>query len=299
MKNIEPYLKQFQTQHQLPDDYLTSAQNHYTPLINALLQQQAHSQQTLTLGINGSQGSGKTTMAAYLHTVLTHQHKLKVVSLSLDDFYLSKSARLQLAQTVHPLLATRGVPGTHDIALALTTLADLKKPGRVAIPRFNKASDDCVAREQWASINAPVDIIILEGWCLGAIPQSEAELLPAINSLEAQHDSDGRWRHYVNQQLAQHYQSLHEQIDSWAMLKAPSFDCIYQWRLQQEHKLASRIKAEQGSEQGASGVMSDKAVKEFVMYFQRITEHLLTTLPKKVDFLFSLDNNRSIANKTR
>ncbi|WP_019528579.1 hypothetical protein [Dasania marina] len=287
-------LKQFQTQHQLPDGYLTSAHNHYTPLINTLLQQHAHSQQTLTLGINGSQGSGKTTMAAYLHTVLSHQHKLKVVSLSIDDFYLSKSARLHLAKTVHPLLATRGVPGTHDIALALTTLAALKKPGRVAIPRFNKASDDCLAREQWANISAPVDIIILEGWCLGASPQSDAELSPAINSLEAEHDSDGTWRHYVNQQLAQHYQTLHEQIDTWAMLKAPSFDCIYQWRLEQEHKLAASIKAGQGSEQEASGVMSDEAIKQFVMYFQRITEQLLKNLPARVAFLFNLDQNREI-----
>ena len=286
---MQNYLKQFLLDHQLPDAYLTSAQAHFTPLIDNVVNQQQQNQQTITLGINGSQGSGKTTVAAYINNVLTHERGLNVISLSIDDFYLSKAARLQLGKDIHPLLATRGVPGTHDVALAMQTLAALKAQGRVAIPRFNKATDDIVTPDEWETIEAPVDVIIFEGWCLGATPQVEAELIEPINELEANEDDQGQWREYVNRQLQQQYQTLFAQVDIWAMLKAPSFDCIYQWRLQQEHKL------KQSGQQG-SGVMSDEQIKRFVMHFQRITQHLLIQLPERCQFLFELDKDRNISN---
>ena len=285
---MQNHLKQFLKKHHLPDAYLTSAQTHFAPLIKTIASQQQQNQQTITLGINGSQGSGKTTLADYINTVLSHEHNLNVVSLSIDDFYLSKAARQQLAKNIHPLLATRGVPGTHDVALALQTIAALKQQGRVAIPRFNKATDDIINPKQWATVNAPVDIIIFEGWCLGATAQSSEALAKPINTLEANEDKTGQWRNYVNEQLNQHYPALFKQVDTWAMLKAPSFDCIYQWRLEQEHKLKQQ--AQQGS-----GVMSDNDIQRFVMHFQRITEHLLASLPPRVEFLFKLDHNRHIS----
>ena len=281
------YLQTFLKNHQLTDAYLTSAQTHFKKLIDQLVAKQQQAQQTITLGLNGSQGSGKTTLADYLNTILTHQYGLKVISLSIDDFYLSKAARLQLAADVHPLLATRGVPGTHDVDLALQTINALKQQGRVSIPRFNKATDDNVDPDQWATIDTPVDIIIFEGWCLGAEPQTETALQNPINTLEQNQDTDARWRNYVNNQLKGQYQGLFGLVDVWAMLKAPSFDCIYHWRLEQEHKLKQR------KGQG-SGIMSDADIKQFVMYFQRITEQLLISLPVKVDFLYALDKQRQI-----
>jgi len=80
------------------------------------------------LGIAGAQGSGKSTIARALAA------RFGCPVLSLDDLYLDGAARQRLAETVHPLLRTRGVPGTHDGAAGLAALESLA-PGPAPLPR--------------------------------------------------------------------------------------------------------------------------------------------------------------------
>ena len=278
----------FLTTHQLPSSYAETAQKWFTPLCEQLLKHQEGATKPFIVGINGSQGSGKSTLTSFIEYYLSSVHGKQVVSLSIDDFYFDQSQRNALAIKVHPLLATRGVPGTHNIPLALDTLRNLDSGSRTLLPRFDKATDNPFPTEQWPVIASSPDFIILEGWCVGATPQSQSELKPPINHLEEVEDPLGIWRSFVNTELAGDYQTLFAKIDYRIMLKAPSFDCVYQWRLEQEHKLAKK------AGKNSTGVMSDEEVANFVQHYQRITEHALRQLPKESDTVFYLDETRTI-----
>lgn len=168
--------------------------------------------------------------------LLREVYDRRVCLLSIDDLYLGRDARRELAAKVHPLLITRGVPGTHNLPLALQLFAQLKKaaPTQVTlVPRFNKALDDCEPKTRWEPFTGRPDIIIFEGWCVGARAQPQKALQEPVNALEAKEDPDGIWRRYVNEKLKA-YQELFQQIDLLVMLKAPSFDQVLEWRQLQE-----------------------------------------------------------------
>lgn len=293
MNNAE---RAFLIQQQLPESYLTLANRHFGVVLDDIVSRLGQGK-PLLVGIHGSQGSGKSTLAAWLHMKLAVAHRLRVTSMSLDDFYLGKAARHELARTVHPLLGTRGVPGTHDIPLALNTIDRLLHgQGLVAIPRFDKARDDSIGDAERETVQAPIDVVILEGWCLGALPQDEEHLCVPVNTLEATEDPDCVWRQYVNDALAGLYQDLFARVNVWVMLAAPGFNCVYEWRLEQENKLAGRHC--QGDEHQPdcrnSGIMTPQGIARFVQFFQRITEYALETLPGQVDHLYRLDKQRQI-----
>jgi len=254
----------------------------------------------LLVGINGSQGSGKSTLASLLALLLRQFHGLGVIQLSIDDFYLTRESRRSLAERVHPLLATRGVPGTHDLPLMRETLQRLLNGnGEVPIPRFDKAIDDRCPADQWEFVSAPLDLVIIEGWCFGTPAQSEEALLKPVNDLEAREDPDAVWRRYVNRQIVEHYQSIYQMVDLWIMLQAPSFDCVYQWRLEQEQKLADKLKLTDDSAPMQNQVMSAQQIARFIQHYQRLTEHTLQHLPASVHYLFRLDRERRIIANTR
>lgn len=244
----------------------------------------------IKIGISGAQGSGKSTLATHL-TQLLLARGFTAVELSLDDFYLTRRQRAVLAQRVHPLLATRGVPGTHDVTLALEVIASLQREGEVALPSFDKASDDRRAPAAWRRVRAPVQVIVFEGWCLGASPQSSAALVQPINALEEAEDADGAWRRGVNAALAGEYQALFATLDELVFLAAPSFDVVQQWRLEQETGLR-RLAAEQGVER--SRMMDDAALARFVSHFERLTRHMLDCMPERADFVVQLDSARAM-----
>jgi D-glycerate 3-kinase len=239
----------------------------------------------VVLGLSGAQGSGKSTLAAALHAHFAAQG-LVTATLSLDDLYHTRSTRLRLAAQIHPLLITRGVPGTHDIALGLATIDALARGEAALLPRFDKARDD--RRPPTAMDRAPVGtrLLLFEGWCLGARAQTAADLATPINALEAHEDADGVWRNHVNIALAGDYAALWRRIDALAMLRAPGFDAIAQWRQQQE--LALRQVAGM-----APGVMDDTALRRFVAHYERITRQLLHDLPDRADLVIELDRNRT------
>jgi D-glycerate 3-kinase len=283
-------LQDMLTRHRLPDAYLQSAQRWFDPLAKQLAGQcREQAGRPLLLGINGSQGSGKSTLSEYLRLTLQWDWNLRAVVISLDDLYLTKARRELLALKIHPLLATRGVPGTHDMELAETTLQKLLRPdaaGEVRIPRFDKATDDRKPEAEWDRVITPVDAVILEGWCLGIPPQPEADLLQAVNELEAREDPQGIWRHYVNQAIERDYLPLYRQVQQWLMLRAPSFECVFNWRMEQESKLVPTA--------NSPGVMDAGQVARFIQHFQRLTEHGLQALPPLVHHLFQLDSRREI-----
>jgi len=226
------------------------------------------------LGICGAQGSGKSTVAALLAGRLRAAGRNCAV-LSLDDLYLDGARRAALAAAVHPLLRTRGVPGTHDPALGLALIAALGRAETVPLPRFDKAAD---APGRPEPHHGPAEVVIFEGWCVGARPQEAAELIAPVNALEREQDADGVWRRWVNDQLAGPYRALFGRIDMLVLLAAPGFEVVAKWRFEQER--------------GAGGPMSEDEVHNFVEYYRRLTQHCLRHGPEWADMTIRLDAHR-------
>jgi D-glycerate 3-kinase len=237
------------------------------------------------LGVSGLQGSGKSTLAAGL-VAAAARRGLGAVALSLDDAYLTRAERQALGHAVHPLLRTRGVPGTHDLALLASTLDALSKasPERpVPVPRFDKGRDDRHDPASWPTEAEVPDLVVLEGWCLGVEPQDEAALVVPVNALERDEDADGTWRRYANAQLAG-YQPLWRQLDALVVLEAPSWDVVARWRAQAEQPLRAR---------GEPRAMDEATLTRFLQHYERLSRHALATLPARADLLIRLDEHRT------
>jgi len=290
--SLTPATQAFLERNQLPSSYMETANQWFAPLIDNFVNNFNPQQPAKIIGINGCQGSGKSTLADYLCSVIAEQLDITTVSLSLDDFYLTKAERNHMAVNVHPLLATRGVPGTHDVELAINCIQSLVGGNLTTITRFDKSIDDRVPACSLKTVRGPVGLIILEGWCLGAKPQSETQLSGPINSLEEQEDTKGTWRNYVNRAIEDEYQPLFNLVDELIMLKAPSFDSVYQWRLEQEQKMISRMDKDDLDK--SSGVMNEQQIQRFISYFQRVTENILKEMPYRADHLFKLGESRNI-----
>jgi len=287
--NLQRALSGFVLRQGLQPSVLTSMQQYVLPLAERLVARKPEGMQIL--GINGAQGSGKSTLAELLAIICRHRFKWKVAVLSLDDLYLSRAERQRIAQDVHPLLATRGVPGTHDVQLGLDTIAALRAAGgaeQVCLPRFDKAHDEpvpCVSREV---VSGPLDLLIFEGWCLGALPQKDCELAEPCNELERAEDAEGVWRHFVNWQLAEVYPPLFDSIDYRLFLKVPDLSSVLRWRNEQEQKLRA-------SHPGDGGVMNAAQLKRFVDCFERLTRSQLISQPAISDVVFELDHAHRVS----
>lgn len=233
--------------------------------------------------ISGVQGSGKSTLAAQVAT-LARGRGLRVAVLSIDDFYLQAARRRQLAAEVHPLLATRGPPGTHDLPLALAVMARLRGGLRVRLPRFDKLADDRVRESEWTYADTPLDLVLLEGWLLGVPPQQASDLVRPLNALERTEDAGAQWRAWCNAALAHEYPPLWRQLDALWMLAAPSFDVVPAWRWQQEQSLLARSPMQPG--------MSRAQLERFVQLFERVSRHALHVLPALAQRVIHLDQHR-------
>lgn len=251
----------------------------------------------MVLGLCGSQGSGKSTLARRIKQELDELERCSVAVLSLDDLYLPSSQRARLAREVHPLLRTRGVPGTHDVALGVSTIRKLLSASAndvTRIPRFDKARDEPWPPELWAEWRGAADIVLFEGWCVGAVPQDERTLAEPVNELESEEDRDGRWRHYVNDQLRGPYRELFGLVDRLVMLHAPGFEVVFEWRRQQERELAAASARAGAGEPLASKIMDDAQLHRFVMHYERLTRHIFREMPDRADLTAQLDHDRRI-----
>ena len=290
--NISSEEQAFLDRNQLPLSYLEAADQWFSPLVNSIINNYNPNNATKIIGINGCQGSGKSTLADYLCTVVAERLEVSTVSLSLDDFYLTKAERIKLARTVHPLLETRGVPGTHDVQLAIDCIESLATGKKTVITRFDKSIDDRAPIKSLKVKEGKVGLIVLEGWCLGAQSENAEKLSQPINSLEKQDDSEAIWRNYVNNAIQNEYQPLFNLADTLIMLQAPSFDTVYHWRLEQEKKMIKRLEKEGIANR--SGIMSEQQILRFISYFQRVTENILNEMPYRADHLFKLGESREI-----
>ena len=280
------WLRTFIEKEHLPSSFIDVIQSTYFPLATRIAGwKNQHTDGPLMINICGAQGTGKTTLTHLLMELLQRNYGLQTVNPSIDDLYHTRATRLQLAQHIHPLLATRGVPGTHDLPLAFATLDALLAGKACTLPRFDKARDDRSPEEEWTPVDTPIDIILFEGWCVGAIPQEASQLGPAINALEQSEDPNGSWRNFVNTQLAEEYAPLFAKATYLIMLKAPDFECIHRWRGEQEAKLADR----RGSD--SPGVMNKAQLARFIMHYERLTRWILDEMPQRADVLLSLQED--------
>jgi D-glycerate 3-kinase len=274
----------FLASHGLPPSARTAVEQIHTPLADWIASQHAGLGRGLLVGLCGAQGSGKSTAALVIRHLLETKG-LRVATLSLDDLYLTRAERLALAQRVHPLLATRGPPGTHDIALGQAVITALGQPGDTAIPSFDKAADDRRPRAAWPVFEGPADIILFEGWCVGAIPEPAEALDEAVNALERNEDPDRIWRRYVNDALAA-YQPLFARLDRLILLKAPYFPVVERWRGEQEAKArAARV---------GPRVMTPVEVARFIQHYERLTRAILAEMPARADALVELGEEREL-----
>jgi D-glycerate 3-kinase len=279
--------KDFVAEHRLPAGFAELIDAYYAPLAAWVIQMK-HSDEAMLLGLNGAQGTGKSTLAAFLRMALKSVAGWQVAVLSIDDFYLTRVERQRLAEQVHSLLRTRGVPGTHDIQMLSDYLAKLKNldpDTTLRVPSFDKARDDRTDEANWPTVTGPVDLVILEGWCVGSEPQADDELQDPVNSLEENEDTGGEWRAYVNEALKGTYAQLFAQLDALVYLRAPGFDAVYRWRLEQEEKLAA-CAPEHGSE-----IMNHEQIAHFVQHFERITRSDFAVLPNSAEVVLELDDN--------
>lgn len=273
----------------LPPDFAALAERLHQPLAARIVDwAQAPRDRPLVVGVCGPQGSGKSTLALLLARLLAARG-LRTANLSIDDLYLQRDARERLARDVHPLLRTRGVPGTHDPARGLAVLDALARPGPTPLPRFDKAADDRAPQADWPIFEGPADVVLLEGWCVGARPQPSADLAAPINALEAAEDPDGAWRAFANDALAGPYRPLFARLDHLMLLTAPDFATVRAWRGEQEAKLRARL-AEEGRD--AAQTMDEAALDRFLAHYQRLTAWIAQDLPKDADVVVRLDAHR-------
>ena len=245
----------------------------------------------LIIGLAGGQGSGKTTISSILTLILQKYFKLNVFKVSIDDFYKTRKDRRLLAKAKHSLLMTRGVPGTHDIDLMLNFFKKIKGKNfkSLQIPKFDKAVDDRCPKSLWHKIKSRPDVLIFEGWCVGARAQSSSELKRPINLFEKNYDQDVKWRSYVNNQLKTKYKRLFIQLDGLLYLKAKNFSLLKEWRLKQERKLWSHKKNKKKLK-----IMSSEDVINFMQTYQRITQQMFKDALKGASIIMNLNSNHQI-----
>jgi len=246
---------------------------------------------TFILGLGGGQGSGKTTISSIITLILKKYFKLNVFRISIDDFYKTRKERFFLSKKIHPLFMTRGVPGTHDINIILNFFKRLKKNNfkSLKLPKFDKAFDDRCKKNYWYKIKKKPDVIIFEGWCVGARSEKKSMLKKTINSLENTYDPNLIWRKYVNDQLKTKYKKLFGYLDHLLYMKAKNFDLLQKWRLKQEKKLWIKSKNKKNLK-----LMSKGDIINFMQTYQRITQNMFKDAPKYASIILNLNSNHQI-----
>ena len=204
--------------------------------------------------------------------------------LSIDDYYLSKNQRLKLSKKIHPLLLTRGVPGTHDIKALKYHINQFQNQNfPISSPIFNKLKDD-ISKKRKVIHNA--QILLLEGWCCGSLPIANQYLFKNINSLENTYDKNTNWRKYYNSLLRDEYKSVFSLFDKKIYIKAPSFKYVLKWRYSQEKRNASNS--------DNKNIMNKEKLKEFIQHYEKLTKWMMLTMPNQADILIKINSNQKI-----
>ncbi len=285
------YLRFLKSQEVLSEpfrDKLGQLKKFYIPIGNSIYKIYENEKITKVIGITGGQGSGKSTISNILKIVLKEYFNLETVIFSIDDFYKTFKDRKKMSKKISPLFLTRGVPGTHETKLLYNCIKSLKKKNfkKTTIPKFDKSIDDRLPKNKWQKIKKKPNIVIFEGWCVGVKPQKNKDLLVPINTLEKVNDKKKIWRTRVNQELKNKYKKIFNLIDVSIFLKVPSFKHVYKWRLLQEKKLKAASKGKK--------IMNSEQVKKFIMYYERLTKHMLKNLSHQSDILIKIDEKHKL-----
>ncbi len=245
----------------------------------------------LIIGLSGGQGTGKTTITSIISLILRKYFKLNVFKISIDDFYKTRYERKILSITKHSLLMTRGVPGTHDCKIISQFFKKVKnkKFKQLKLPRFDKSIDDRCPKKLWYKINSRPDVVILEGWCVGAKAQKNSQIIKPINSLEKSKDLSLVWRKYVNDQLKKQYKNLFKQLNEIIYLRANSFKVLKEWRIKQEKRLWLKSKNKKNLR-----IMNKSDIINFMQTYQRITQNMFKDVPKYASIIMKLNSNHQI-----
>jgi len=268
---------------------IDNLKKYYIPLAFWVNQKYIKKKKTLFIGLSGGQGSGKTTITEILRIILKNFFKREIHVSSIDDFYKTLKERNKMSRLTHPLFKTRGVPGTHDIKIIKYFFDYIKKDKfkKISLPKFDKSTDDRVKKKYWYNIKKKPEIIILEGWCVGAKAQSESSIKKPINILEKNEDIKTVWRRYVNEKLKKEYKKLFAMIDYFVFVKIPNFKMVFKWRLLQENKLKKKFNSNKK-------IMSNIKIKRFIMFYERITLQMMKDLSKSASVTMFLKKNHQI-----
>ena len=269
-------------------DKLGQLNKFYLPISKMIAKDYLKKKKTKVIGLTGGQGTGKSTISNILKIILKEAYKLETVIFSIDDFYKTLNERKKISKKISELFITRGVPGTHDTKMLFQCINSLKKNNfkKMIIPKFDKSIDDRCTKNKWLKVKKKPNIVIFEGWCVGAKAQKNKDLNIPVNNLEKRRDKKRIWRQKVNSELKKDYNKIFNLVDKLIFLKVPNFKYVFKWRLLQEKKLRITGKGNK--------TMTDKQIKNFVMYYERLTKHMLKTLSKKADTVISIDKKHKL-----
>ena len=234
----------------------------------------------------GSQGIGKSSFINIISKTIEKFYDKKILLLSLDNYYLSKKQRLLLSKKIHKLLATRGVPGTHNIKELVKNVKQFNQEKYpITTPLFDKLIDDRIKLNK--TIKTKCDILFLEGWCCGSSEIPKKFLNKNINNIEKINDPKNQWRNFYNKKLRIEYKKLFKLFDELIFLKTSSFDNVYKWRLKQEKTNQSKNKKLKR--------MSANEIKVFVQHYEKITKWMIKDLNKKAQIVIQFEKNHKIS----
>ena len=285
------YLKFLSSQEVMSEpfrDKLGQLNKFFLPICKMIEEDYLKKRKTRVIGLTGGQGTGKSTISNILKIILKEAHGLETVIFSIDDFYKTFRERKMLSKKINTLFLTRGVPGTHDTEMLYKCIKNLKNKNfkKFMIPKFDKSSDNRSPKNKWLKIKKKPNIVIFEGWCVGVEAQKNKDLIIPINKLEKQRDKKKIWRKQVNLELKKKYKKIFYLIDKLIFLKVPSFKYVFKWRLLQEQKLRITSKGKK--------TMTDKEIKIFIMFYERLTKHMLKTLPRTADTVIGIDEQHRL-----
>ena len=285
------YLKFLSTQEVMSEpfrDKLGQLNKFYLPISKMIKEEYQKKKKTKVIGLTGGQGTGKSTISNILKIILKEAYELETVIFSIDDFYKTLSEREKMSKNTSPLFLTRGVPGTHDTKMLFRSIKNLKKNRfeKLTIPKFDKSIDDRFSKDKWLKIKKKPNIVIFEGWCVGVKAQKKKDLINPVNKLEKQKDNKKIWRSKVNLELKTNYKKIFNLIDKLIFLRVPSFKYVFKWRLLQEKKLRITSKGKK--------IMTDEQINNFIMYYERLTKHMLRILPKTANAVINIDEKHRL-----
>jgi D-glycerate 3-kinase len=264
------------------DPILTTLWQLWLPLVMQLAEARSKLERSLIQGILGGQGTGKTTLAAVSSLILGHLG-YTTVGMSIDDLYKTYAERQKLLEE-DPRLIWRGPPGTHDVGLGVQLLDRIRQRDRqdpILIPRFDKSAWKGAGDRTEPEQIDRVDILLFEGWFVGARPIDETAFENAPEPIITPEDK--QFALDTNQRL-QDYLPLWERLDRLMILYPIDYHFCKQWRREAEQKMMAS---------GKSG-MRDDEIDCFVEYFWRSLhpELFITPLtknPNLVDLVIEID----------